>query len=72
MVLIHKYFDGIAPVRNEILSDDDKVLEELYKYPKIISEKIKAYKIREAQQEVINVARLGNKISSRTRALESN
>ena len=61
VVLIHKYFDGIAPVRNEILSDDDKVLEELYKYPKIISEKIKAYKIREAQQEVINVARLGNK-----------
>ena len=61
VVLIHKYFDGIAPVKNELLSDDDIVLEELYKYPKIISEKIKAYKIREAQQEVINVARLGNK-----------
>ena len=61
VVLIHKYFDGIAPVRNALSDADNEVLEALSKYPNIISKKINAYKIREAQQEVINVARLGNK-----------
>ena len=61
VVLIHKYFDGKAPVRNELSDADNEVLEVLSKCPSVISEKIQAYKIREAQQEVINVARLGNK-----------
>src|SRR5690606_2600695 len=44
------------------LSDIDKTtLEELRKYPAIIESSIERYRFREASQELLNVARLGNK-----------
>src|SRR5690606_23428067 len=40
---------------------DKETLAELQKYPNIISRSIERYRFREAGQEVMNLARLGNK-----------
>ena len=61
VVLTHKYFDGVVPVPNTFSELDNEVLNKLKVYPKVISSSIERYRFREASQELINLARLGNK-----------
>ncbi len=60
-VLTHKYFDGRVPKPERIHEQDELALESVKAYPKIISSSIERYRFREASQELINLARLGNK-----------
>ena len=40
---------------------DKEVIDSLSKYPNLIGEKIEKYKFKEGLQELMNLARLGNK-----------
>ncbi len=61
VVLTHKYYDGIVPTPNEFSEVDLQTLAELKAYPAVIASSIERYRFREAQGELMNVARLGNK-----------
>ena len=61
VVLTHKYYNGIIPIPNTFSEVDIATLNELKKYPAIISESLERYRFREALGELMNVARLGNK-----------
>jgi methionyl-tRNA synthetase len=61
VVLTHKYYNGIVPEPNEFSEVDERVLAELKAYPAVISSSLERYRFREAQGELMNVARLGNK-----------
>ncbi|MDV7137350.1 methionine--tRNA ligase [Maribacter sp. TH_r10] len=61
VVLTHKYYDGKVPTPNEFSQVDKETLEAMKKYPEIISTSIERYRFREASQELMNLARLGNK-----------
>jgi methionyl-tRNA synthetase len=61
VVLTHKYYDGIVPSPAAYSDYDMHVLTELKAYPAVISSSIERYRFREAQAEMMNVARLGNK-----------
>lgn len=61
VVLTNKYYEGIVPEPNEFLAIDDETLEKLQKFPSIIASSIERYRFREASQELMNLARLGNK-----------
>ena len=60
-VLTHKYYDGVTPSEGTLSQIDIKTLETVRAYPAIIESSIERYRFREAQQELMNVARLGNK-----------
>ena len=61
VVLTNKYYEGIVPAPNEYSEVDLQTLAELKAYPAVISSSIERYRFREAQGELMNVARLGNK-----------
>ncbi len=61
VVLTHKYYNGSIPTSTNFLAVDTDALSELKKYPEIISNSIERYRFREASQELMNLARLGNK-----------
>ena len=61
VVLTNKYYNGIIPVPNEFNEVDTQTLAELKAYPAVISSSIERYRFREAQGELMNIARLGNK-----------
>ena len=61
LVLTNKYYDGIVPSPNTFSTEDLQVLADLKTYPATISNSIERYRFREAQGEMMNVARLGNK-----------
>ena len=61
VVLTNKYYNGIVPAPNEFSDVDNQTLAELKAYPAVISSSIERYRFREAQGEMMNVARLGNK-----------
>ena len=61
LVLTQKYYEGIIPAPNKFSPEDLLVLNELQEIPERISKNIYEYKIREAQAEMMNLARLGNK-----------
>jgi methionyl-tRNA synthetase len=61
VVLTHKYYNGIVPTPNDFRSIDEEVLLKLKGFPEIISSSIERYRFREASQELMNLARLGNK-----------
>ena len=61
VVLTHKYYDGKVPTPNVFSQVDKETLEAMKKYPEIISTSIERYRFREASQELMNLARLGNK-----------
>ena len=60
-VLTHKYYDGVTPGEGTLSKIDIKTLETVRAYPAVIESSIERYRFREAQQELMNVARLGNK-----------
>ena len=61
VVLTNKYYDGIVPEPSSFSEVDLTTLKELRAYPSVISNSIERYRFREAQMELMNVARLGNK-----------
>ena len=61
LVLTQKYYEGKVPERGELTEEDQLVLAEINEIPKRISKLVYAYKLRDAQAEAMNLARLGNK-----------
>lgn len=61
LVLTQKYYEGIVPKLGELTDYDKTVLIEIKEIPERISKLVYAYKLREAQSEAMNLARLGNK-----------
>jgi methionyl-tRNA synthetase len=61
VVLTNKYYNGIVPKPNNFTQIDKETLKEVKAFPEIISSSIERYRFREAQQELMNLARLGNK-----------
>ncbi|MHA6278794.1 methionine--tRNA ligase [Salinimicrobium sp. CAU 1759] len=61
VVLTNKYYDGIVPKPRDFSEVDEQTLAELKAYPAVIASSIERYRFREAQGELMNVARLGNK-----------
>ena len=61
VVLTNKYYNGIVPKASQFSEVDKETLATLKTFPEIISNSIERYRFREAQQELMNLARLGNK-----------
>ena len=61
MVLTHKYFDGKVPSTGELNDVDKATLKKLKEFPSLMENEIEHYYFRAYSQEVINLARLGNK-----------
>lgn len=61
VVLTDKYYDGVAPEPSEFSAVDEETLAAVKAYPDVIASSIERYRFREASQELINLARLGNK-----------
>lgn len=61
VVLTNKYYNGVLPTPAAFTDIDKTTLEEVKKYPGIISSSLERYRFREAGQELMNLARLGNK-----------
>ena len=61
MVLTDKYYEGIVPKPATFSEIDEQVISELNAYPAVIASSLERYRFREAQAELMNVARLGNK-----------
>jgi methionyl-tRNA synthetase len=61
VVLTQKYYQGVVPTPHAFTEVDIQVLAELKAYPAVIASSIERYRFREAQGELMNVARLGNK-----------
>lgn len=61
LVLTHKYYEGVVPKSFGLTEEDEKAMAELRAYPSVIASSIERYRFRESQNELMNVARLGNK-----------
>ena len=61
VVLTNKYYDGIVPEPSNYTSIDEETLAALRAYPAVLSSSIERYRFREGSQELMNLARLGNK-----------
>ncbi|TLF45339.1 methionine--tRNA ligase [Maribacter aurantiacus] len=61
VVLTNKYYEGKIPAPSTLLEVDSETLNELKNFPEIISSSLERYRFREAGQELMNLARLGNK-----------
>ena len=61
LVLTSKYYEGIVPALGETNEADKTVLEDIKNFPASIAASIESYRFREAINEMMNLARLGNK-----------
>ncbi len=61
VVLTNKYYNGIVPEANKLSQVDEDTLSAVKAYPDVITSSIERYRFREAGQELMNLARLGNK-----------
>lgn len=61
VVLTDKYYNGIVPSPSNFTQVDEEVLAAIKAYPDVIASSIERYRFREASQELMNLARLGNK-----------
>ena len=61
LVLTHKYYEGIVPSPLAFSAEDQAVFDAIEQAPRRIAELMYAYKIREAQTEMMQIARIGNK-----------
>ncbi|NER12945.1 methionine--tRNA ligase [Leptobacterium flavescens] len=61
VVLTNKYYQGIVPEPGAYSDADKETLEELKNYPEKIASSLDRYRFREGSQELMNLARLGNK-----------
>ena len=60
-VLTQKYYDGSVPARKNQTPEDKEALDKMGAFPAIIGDSIERFRFREASQELMNLARLGNK-----------
>jgi len=61
VVLTNKYYEGVVPEVSEFSQVDNETLAAIKAYPAVIESSIERYRFREASQELMNLARLGNK-----------
>ena len=61
VVLTNKYYKGIVPVPATFSEVDEDVLAAVKEFPNVIGKSIERYRFREASQELMSLARLGNK-----------
>jgi methionyl-tRNA synthetase len=61
VVLTNKYYEGRVPAQGTLTDEDQKVLQDVAQSGKRIKELIMKYKLREAQGEMMGIARTGNK-----------
>ena len=61
VVLTQKYFGGKVPQLGEFTEADKDVIASMKSFPSSISDSISKFRFREAVQELINLARVGNK-----------
>ena len=61
LVLTNKYYEGRVPSPNAFSEIDTETLEKVKAFPATLSKSIERYRFREASQELMNLARLGNK-----------
>jgi methionyl-tRNA synthetase len=61
VVLTNKYYEGVVPEASEFSEIDTETLAAIKAYPSVIESSIERYRFREASQELMNLARLGNK-----------
>jgi methionyl-tRNA synthetase len=61
VVLTNKYYDGVTPSPNDFSEADEDALAAVKEFPNSIGKSIERYRFREASQELMNLARLGNK-----------
>jgi methionyl-tRNA synthetase len=61
VVLTNKYYQGIVPNPNDFTEVDEDVLTAIKEFPNVIGKSIERYRFREASQELMSLARLGNK-----------
>jgi methionyl-tRNA synthetase len=61
LVLTDKYYAGEVPSPGNLSEVDKHTLATLKAYPAVIASSIEKYRFREAQGELMNLARLGNK-----------
>ncbi len=61
VVLTNKYYNGIVPEPSDYSQVDEETLAAVKAYPDVIASSIERYRFREASQELMNLARLGNK-----------
>jgi methionyl-tRNA synthetase len=66
LVLTKKYFDGIVPELGELTELDHAAINELKEFPERIANSLENYRFREALNEFMNLARLGNKYLTET------
>ncbi|WP_088340264.1 methionine--tRNA ligase [Robiginitalea sediminis] len=60
-VLTHKYLDGQIAAPGTLTENDRVTLTEIREYPARIGNSLDRFRFREASQELMNLARLGNK-----------
>jgi methionyl-tRNA synthetase len=61
LVLTQKYYEGKVPACGHLTSEDEQVVAEMKAIPARIAQLVYNYKLRDAQAEAMNLARLGNK-----------
>ena len=61
LVLTNKYYEGLVPSPKTFSKIDSDTLEKVKAFPASLSKSIERYRFREASQELMNLARLGNK-----------
>ncbi|MEP3837286.1 MAG: methionine--tRNA ligase [Algibacter sp.] len=61
VVLTNKYYEGVVPTPADFTDVDTDTLAAIKAYPDVIASSIERYRFREAGQELMNLARLGNK-----------
>ncbi len=61
LVLTQKYFNGKVPAIEELNDYDKSVLAEIGEYPMKVGSSLENFRFREALNEMMNLARLGNK-----------
>lgn len=61
LVLTNKYYEGKVPALGNLEAIDKDVLVQLKGFPEKIDGLIQRYRLKEAQSEAMNLARLGNK-----------
>jgi len=61
LVLTNKYYNGQVPEPSNITAEDQQIIAQIKAIPERISKLAYAYKLREAQAEMMLLARIGNK-----------
>ena len=61
MVLTQKYYNGKVPSMGELNAADQAALTKMKEFPSLMEKEIEHYHFRAYSQEVMNLARLGNK-----------